>query len=138
MHVEPRKLYSRQWYLNNRDKVIALQLKYHATPGYAERKRKYDAERYRRIRARKLADDKRWRESHIEQQNMFSRRRRVRKLFLGGHHSVEEWFNVKAAFGNACANCGMPESEAHCIKIQAGGLAFVARSVEEVERQLAM
>ncbi len=120
------KRYHQDWYRLNRERIIARQLAYHFGAGYIDRKKQYDAERYCRIKARKLADNKRWRDTHIEQQNMFSRRRRIRKLFLGGEHTVEQWLYVKAVFGNTCANCGQSEAlgklhQDHKIPLAKGG-----------------
>ena len=120
------KRYHQGWYRKNRARIIQYQLASHSHPEYRALKQEYDGARYRRIREKKLKQNKRWRDSHLEEQSMFSRRRRVRKLFLGGHHSVDEWLMVKALFGNACANCGIPEvlrplHQDHKIPLAQGG-----------------
>lgn len=108
-----RKLKLQEWYRINRERLLAHYKSSRSAPAAAKQIRQYHSKWYIQHRIKKLAANKLWRDTHVEQQTFFSRRRRVRKLFIGGSHTLEEWHMVKQLYGNACANCGRIDVAIH-------------------------
>jgi len=72
-----------------------------------------------------------WRRDNPEMTRASWRRHRTRKLNTAGSHSIAEWLDVVAQYGNACVYCGEVKTlhQDHILAVARGGSDWIENIV---------
>ena len=108
-HQEQVKNKNKRYYEREKEKLLKYQNIYYAI--HKDNKKDYD---------------KQYRKTHKAEKLLSDNRRRIRKLSLGGLHTVGEWENLKAQYNWTCPACKKMEPEVnltrdHIVPLVKGG-----------------
>ena len=128
MTREERQIYHRAYYLKNRKRLIANSRKWQIE--HAEHRasylKGYYSEHLEEITGYKAAWFKKANKGDRSRLNFNLKRYRARKRTSGGRHKLQDWLDLKRAYGNTCPACGRKEpeiklTEDHVVAIVNGG-----------------